>query len=130
MLVRGYMESDLESLERWHARSGFAYNLPDLSDWRMNPKLVLEADGKPVMAAALRLTSEAYLWMDKEAGNARRRRHWLLCMHHEIRREAQRIGIQDTHAFLPPDLPEAFDRHLKKWGWTPEPWRCMWRPTA
>lgn len=44
MRVRPYTEADLDALKAMHARQGFDYPLPDLSNPTFVSKLVLEAD--------------------------------------------------------------------------------------
>lgn len=129
MRIRTYREEDLDALARMHAQSGFAYDFPELRDWHFNPKLVVESQGQVVMAAALRLTSEAYLWLDKEAGTPAERWQQLLALHEAVRREAERLGYADVHAFLPPEVARGFQRRLSRLGWIPEKFQCYWRRT-
>lgn len=129
MTVRAYRESDLEKLLRWHEQSGLKYPFPEMNDWRTQPKLVVEQNGEPAMAGALRLTSEAYLWVNRETGTPAERWQQLLALHEAMRQEAARIGYDDVHAFLPPGLPGGFRRRLKRLGWTREPFEAWWRPT-
>ena len=112
-----------------HDSMGMEYNFPDLSDWRFTPKVVLEEDGKPVMAAALRLTSEAYFWLDKDAGTPVKRWQNLLMLHETVRENAVQAGYSDVHAFVPPEVAMGFRRKLMKLGWIPEKYQCYWRKT-
>lgn len=67
MIIREYKESDLDALRAMHARQGFDYPFPDISDPIFVSKLVLEdSSGRPVMASLARLTCEMYLLMDRE----------------------------------------------------------------
>jgi hypothetical protein len=128
MKVREYTPADLEALQRIHAEQGIAYNFPDLSDEMFVAKIVVEGDhGAIEQAALLRLTSEAYLLMDKKTGTPASRLEKLKILHELTRREAKRLGLFDVHAFVPRDLPASFIRRMKAMGWTEEEWRCMWR---
>jgi hypothetical protein len=128
MNIREYKASDLEALKRMHAEQGIDYNFPDLADEMFVSKLVVEnGAGEIEQASLLRLTSEAYLLMDKKAGTPQTRWEKLRLLHEMTRREAKRLGLFDVHAFVPGELPEAFFRRLRRMGWTEEKWRCMWR---
>lgn len=129
--LRNYREADLEQLKEILVRSGFPYSFPELCEWQFNPKLIVEDDaGRIAMGAGLRLTSEAYLWVDSKVGTPAERWQWLKELHEGIRVEAKRIGYSDVHAFLPPGLPEAFRRRLRSLGWVPEEFEAWWRSTS
>src|SRR6266404_4466412 len=84
MKIRAYEESDLEALRAIHARQGFGYAFPDLGNPLFLTKLVLgrEEGGKGIAGAALlRLTAEAYLLLDPEAGTPREKWQLLLGTH-------------------------------------------------
>jgi hypothetical protein len=95
-MIRLYKPSDLGAIQDMHREMGMEYNFPDLSDWRFTPKVVVEENGKPVMAAALRLTSEAYFWLDKEHGEPKDRWCNLLTLHETVRQEAEAAGYSDS----------------------------------
>jgi hypothetical protein len=127
MRVREYAEGDLEALRQIHARQGFDYPFPDLGDPLFVSKLVLtESDGEEpeasggkgiVGAALLRVTAEAYLLLDPHEGTARERWNWLLALHGASERDAWRRGLEDVHAWLPPQIAEKFGRRLAQLGW-------------
>jgi hypothetical protein len=70
-----------------------------------------------VGAALLRLTAEAYLLLDPSAGTPRQRWEWLLGLHGVTEREAARRGLEDAHAWLPPEIAAKFGKRLTKLGW-------------
>ena len=127
MRVREYEEGDLEALRQIHARQGFDYAFPDLRDPLFVTKLVMEdegreetraKDGKEIVGAALlRVTAEAYLLLDPKMGTARDRWNWLLGLHAATERDAWRRGLEDVHAWLPPEIAEKFGRRLTRLGW-------------
>jgi hypothetical protein len=146
MRVRAYEETDLEELKRIHAVQGFSYGFPDLGNPLFLTKLVLvgedsgreEAAGedscrdeaqsniddgcaptknKIAGAALLRLTAEAYLLLDPKAGTPRERWEWLLGLHAVTEREAERRGLEDVHAWLPPEIAGKFGKRLRRLGW-------------
>jgi hypothetical protein len=127
MRVREYAEGDLEALLQIHARQGFDYPFPDLRDPLFVSKLVLDEDeeekqaeggGKGIVGAALlRVTAEAYLLLDPKVGTARERWNWLLALHGASERDAWKRGLEDVHAWLPPEIAERFGHRLTKLGW-------------
>jgi len=142
MRVRSYEETDLQKLQSIHATQGFSYPFPDLRNPLFMTKLVLldesgreEAAGRTgaqdgaeadrscapaeniVGAALLRLTAEAYLLLDPNAGSPRERWQWLLGLHAVTEREAARRGLEDVHAWLPPEIAAKFGKRLARLGW-------------
>jgi hypothetical protein len=127
MLVRAYTEGDLEAVRAMHAAQGFGYAFPDLADPLFLVRSVVEEDGRPRMAAFLRLTAEAYLLADPGEGSPRQRWRRLLALHEAVRQEAAACGLSDVQAFLPPRVARAFGRRLAALGWRQDPWTCYTR---
>ena len=120
MQIRPYETSDLEALKAIHARQGFGYAFPELGNPLFLTKLVLgrEEGGKGIVGASLlRLTAEAYLLLDPEAGTPRERWQWLVGLHEATRRDALARGLEDVHAWLPPEIAAKFGKRLTKLGW-------------
>jgi hypothetical protein len=141
MQVRTYEERDLDELRRIHAAQGFGYAFPDLSNPLFLTKLVLVADnnlagmgrssaaplrsntpdaarGQGIIGAALlRLTAEAYLLLDPSAGSPRERWQSLLTLHAATAQEAVGRGLEDVHAWLPPEIAKKFGKRLVRLGW-------------
>jgi hypothetical protein len=124
MIVREYTDADLEALRTMHAAQGFAYELPDPADPLFLVRAVAEDEGRPRMAALLRLTAEAYLLADPLDGSPRQRWQWLLGLHDATRQAARGRGLNDVQAFLPPRVARAFGRRLATLGWRRDPWAC------
>lgn len=139
MGLRRYRHEDLEALHRLHAKQGFSYEFPDVDDLIFLEKLVLEnEDGEIEAAALLRLTSEAYLLHDPEAGTAEGRMRAILELHEAMRLCAKARGLEDVYVWIPPEvtpatpLPEkkparGFEKRLERLGWRSNRWRCWWR---
>lgn len=126
MKLRSYRESDLERLKQIHAKQGFPYDFPDLTDATFAVGCMAEDDSGQLNAGLfLRITAEAYLLLDPESGTPAERKETFLAVHENVRQNALGIGLQDVHAFLPPTLSKAFDRRLKKLGWSQETWRAL-----
>lgn len=120
MEIREYEEKDLAALRAIHARQGFEYAFPDLGNPLFLTKLVLgrEEGGKGIAGAALlRLTAEAYLLLDPKRGTPKERWQWLLRLHEATRRQAWERGLEDVHAWLPPEIAAKFGRRLTRLGW-------------
>jgi hypothetical protein len=129
MPIREYQERDLESLRAIHAAQGFAYALPDLNNPLFLTKLILTEkdtipsttaatpDDKVLGAAFLRLTAEAYLLLDPQAGTPAQRWQWLLALHAAAERDAWQRGLEDVHAWLPPPIAKKFGKRITRLGW-------------
>jgi hypothetical protein len=125
MNVREYTDADLDALRAMHAAQGFAYALPDISDPLV--RQVVAENGRPRMAALLRLTAEAYLLADPADGAPRERWQWLAALHEATLRSAAAAGLSDVQAFVPPRVARAFGRRLETLGWRRDPWSCYTR---
>ena len=76
------------------------------------------AASPPILGAALlRLTAEAYLLLDPRAGTPRQRWQWLLALHEVARRDAWQRGLEDVHAWLPPQIAHKFGKRITQLGW-------------
>jgi hypothetical protein len=139
VLIREYTIADLDGLRHMHASQGFDYPFPDLSDPIFISKFVVEDDsGRPVMASLARLTCEMYLLIDREhekrgqgssgEGNSRsdnmakfrspaERWRQLLALHSAAERDLFARGLDDAHAWLPPQIARRFGRRLESLGW-------------
>jgi hypothetical protein len=137
--VREYNDSDLDSLRQIHAAQNFPYAFPDLGSPLFLTKIVLIQDRQraaqehvapPIRvassppaherilaAALLRLTAEAYLLLDPNLKNPRDRWNAILALHAAAQQDAQQRGLEDVHAWLPPQIATKFGRRLKKLGW-------------
>jgi hypothetical protein len=81
-----------------------------------NPKNA--PSSSPVVGAAfLRLTAEAYLFLDPHAGTPQQRWHWLLALHAAAERDAWQRGLEDVHAWLPPPIAQRFGKRITRLGW-------------
>ena len=140
MKIREYDDADLAALRRMHASQGFAYPFPDLRDPIFISKLVLEDNaGRPAMASLARLTCEIYLLVDRDAKrdgkvadatSPRERYAQLLALHDAGERDLIARGLNDAHAWLPPQVANAFGRRLSQLGWFREPWPSFSRGTG
>ncbi len=144
MLIREYTDADLGALRALHAAQRLPYAFPDLANPLFLTRFVAQSDdGRLIAAALLRLTAEAYFLLDprpedsgaREQESSRRsgpRGRWraLLLLHEVARGDANRRGLDDVHAWLPPQVARAFGRRIERLGWTREPWQSYSRTVA
>ena len=124
MKIRAYQSADLARLRQLHAQQGFSYPFPDL-DGPLFPVIeVGEESGQVQIAAALRVTAEAYLLMDGGYGTPKDRWQALLKIHEAVRQKAVETGFAEVQCFLPPEVPKSFGRKLKKLGWRHDDWEA------
>jgi hypothetical protein len=136
MLIREYTDADLGALRALHAAQRLPYAFPDLANPLFLTRLVAvrddcgARDSEIIAAVFLRLTAEAYFLLDPRAGSPRDRWRALLLLHEAARGDANRRGLDDAHAWLPPQVEHSFGRRLARLGWTREPWPSYSRTIA
>lgn len=128
-MIREYKPEDLDRLKQVHQAQGFNYPFPDIEGPTFLKKLVIEEEGKVVMAAAARLTTEIFLFVDPGAGTALQRWRRLCELHPVMERALWLAGADDMHCFVPPEIAHKFGRRLLQLGWTPDTeWPCYSKP--
>ncbi len=128
MLIRPYVREDLPQVKTLHAMQGLDYELPDLDAPSMLVRAVIEGeDGQLEHAVFLRKTSEAY-WIFSPQESKRERLGKLLALSKELVGPAERAGIEDVHAFLPPQIvDQKLHNTLLYLGWVKPLWTCYSR---
>lgn len=132
-MIRDFEPKDLEATKRIHAAQGFAYEFPKLTvrdpdgGRRENPlyfiKLVDEREGQIVQAAFAHLTAEIYFLLDPKWSTPQERHLAFLEMMDVGRQKAWHPGgLEDLHAFLPPQVERSFGKRLLAHGWNKAPW--------
>lgn len=123
MIVRHYSESDLEQVKALHAKQGLAYELPDLEAPGMLVRVVVEENGLIQHAAFLRKTAETY-WLFDPDEPKRDRLGKLLALHKEMNGAAKRVGLEDAHCWIPPEVAadKLTDRTMQTLGWERPLW--------
>ncbi|HME12925.1 MAG TPA: hypothetical protein VKF79_08700 [Candidatus Acidoferrum sp.] len=76
-----------------------------------------QGSARLIGAALLRLTAEAYLLLDPNAGTPLERWRALLTLHAAAEQDAWRRGLEDVHAWLPPPIAKKFGQRLARLGW-------------
>lgn len=123
ILIRPYTEADLEQVKSLHKAQGFDYELPSEL---LSASAVIEESGEITHALLLRMTSEAYWLFDPKNQSRRERLGRMLMLKKEVSFIAKKIGLEDVHAWLPPELSEnkCLNATLLKIGWE----RMHWQP--
>lgn len=134
MIVRPYTDEDMKEVMRIHAANGLPPNcLPGCcrTDAAGNPlntplffmRKILEDDGKVALASFLKLTAEAFLFVDHEHADAERRWLALQKLTASTLSEAAKKGIEDVTAWIPPQLDRSFGERLIALGFVKSPWQ-------
>lgn len=133
MTTRKYQRSDKPALEAIFKRMNMPYELPDLDSNNFIARRVLvDAEGRPLMALGARVTTEMYMLIDPDWDETP---GWKMVrfeqMHEAMRRELLEKGITDTHAWLPDDKARNFGRRMmRQFGWSRPLWTDFTRDLA
>ena len=129
MKLREYRESDLERLREIHRKQGFNFPFPEIDEAFACGCVAVDEQDCVQMAGFIKISSEAYLFSDRNAGTAKERWQALLGIHETIRRDATSLGLQEVELWLPPELTTGpnspFVRRLKRLGWTESTWKNL-----
>ncbi len=123
-MIRPYQDEDILPLQKIRIENGLPPNcMPDPTDPLMLAKLVVEQDGKPVMATFLRGSSEIYLLLDHSAGTPEERWQWLKELRDHLVQEAWKLGLDQMSCFVPPEIEQSFSKRLLELGFQRSPWQ-------
>jgi|SRR5215831_3634878 len=123
MIVRDWKQEDMPTLAQLHGESVPGYQLPkEFGPLYCVQKTVLSEEGKIVAMAAVKLTSEGFLWVDPKSPKITRTKA-LIMLNETCKEEAKKIGLEDCSAWPPPQLQRTFGKILRKLGWRRSPWR-------
>ena len=120
--VRDIAPEEAVIVKALHARMGIEYDFPNIAGPLFAiRKMVIDQNGKVSAAAALKLTSEAFLWIDPEATEMDKTSDILRLMHvcHE---RAKGLQLEDCTAWIPPRIEPIFGSMLSRLGWQRSPW--------
>ena len=124
IVIRPYLDTDQAAVKAMHEAMGGMYELPDWEKPQFLVRTVLENGSGPEMALFLRKTAETYL-LFKPGGSKRETLCRILAIARESEGAARRAGIEDVHAFIPPEIAH-FGKFLVRLGWR-EDWPCYSR---
>lgn len=133
LIVRPYTDDDLEAVQQIHAKNALPLNcLPacckrDRAGNPMNAPLffmrrVIDDGGRIALASFLKLTAEAFVFVDHEYADPERRWLALQKLTASTLSEAAKKGVEDVTAWLPPTLDRSFGERLIALGFSKSPW--------
>jgi hypothetical protein len=127
VIVRNLEFADEPRLREIHAASGLEYEFPNLGNSLYIVKKVVEDDGTVVVAAAARLTVEVSVLCDAEWLTPAFRLKAFELLHEEMRRELKDKGLEDCHAWIPPQMKNFARRLMRSFGWGKSNWESYER---
>lgn len=109
-IIRSYVPSDLEAIQKIHDASGINYKLPSMNQFPVLKSL--EISGEVRAAYGMRHTVECYMWLDK-SGWADAEEKWLAIksLDREATEAARDIGIDNIFCCVPPEM-KRFGRRI------------------
>lgn len=120
--IRDIAASELLIIKALHEKMNVGYEFPNLeSPLFAIRKAIISPEGKPLAAAALKLTSEAFLWIDPEDSEYVRSAN-LLRLAYACHERAKALQLEDVSAWVPPSHEAEFAEALGKLGWARSPW--------
>jgi hypothetical protein len=124
MTTSDIQQEDMRRIVEIHAASGFDYRFPKDFNTPLFPVKIAATHGPDLIAAAaLKVEAEAYLWMDHDFGTPEMRMEALERLHRDLRERALKIGFDQVHCALPPEVAERFGERLETLGWKlARPW--------
>ena len=123
MIIRPYEPRDMPEIGYLHSKSGLDLRcLPDLSNALYFLKLVGVEGDRISMFGSLKLTTEAFILLDHDAGTPEERWENLKQLMHRGLMDASEKGIQDVTCWLPPALESSFSRRISELGFHRSAW--------
>lgn len=120
--VRTLQTADLDGVKRLHDKMKTGYSFPDIKGPLFAIKgVVKDENGKIIAAAAVKITSEAFLWLDlgkKEAEKVMA----ILALTNKLSADAKKIGLDEVTCWIPPQVEGRFAKFLSKLGFQRSPW--------
>lgn len=118
----------MAALQSIHRRQSIDYSFPDLKSPLFDTKLVAENDnGIVTQGLLLRITCEAYLLLDPDAGTPMERWGLFQSLHRAAAKRAWERGFDDVHAYVPPEIERHFAKRLQRLGWQRDRWQSYFR---
>lgn len=123
MTVRELVQGDYVQAMRLHEAMGADYAL-DLERPDFIVKNGVFDDERLVTVVLGRVTTEAYMLLDRTWRTPQDRMNYLLRLVDVSGKEAKLYGIMDCHVWIPPSK-SCFGRRLKRMGFVPANWECL-----
>lgn len=121
--IRPYTDADFEAVRRLHAASGLPDAcMPPLTSQLFRVKMCAENSHGISQFGAIRLTGEAFVLVDHEAGTPKERWMTLQRLAASALAEAAALGLEQVTAWLPPEA-DGFGRRLEALGAVKSRWQ-------
>ena len=125
LTVRDWNNGDSKEIALLHEQMGMGYQFPDTNGPLFClKKAIIDEGGRIVGAVALRLTAEAYLWLDGSRSEFQKSKA-LAILNETCAKEAKILGLNDVSAWIPTKILRCFKNTLESLGWRKSPWRCF-----
>jgi len=122
VIVSNISAGALEALAYLHK---FDYQWPKDLNTPLFPikRAVMDDNGTILAAATLKVEAEAYLWVDNSSNDPQKLWEGIQALHEDIRVKALKIGFDQVHCSLPPEVSGKFAQRLESLGWKQaRPW--------
>lgn len=119
MKIRMLKASDIAKLEEMHAKSGFAYQFPNLYGPLIETvQVIADDDDEPIIAVAAERITQLYLWC-KDGLSPTVKMHAIQALHQSMAIDLRAKGYTEVNCFLPQEVAKSFGSRLKRsFGWT------------
>ena len=113
----------MPKLAEFHRLMDVGYRLPDsFGPLYAVRKAVVDENGEILGMATLKLTAEAFVWLDPSR-SAIKRAKTIKSLNETCANAAKSLGLDDVSCWIPPKLIRCFSGALKKLRWQKSPWR-------
>lgn len=125
MEIRPLTYNDFKQVNQLHEAMGAKYELDLGGTDFIIQNGAFDDDNSPVAVVLGRMTTEAYLLIDKMWRTPQERMDMLQNLAMLSASEAKSVyGIKDTHVWIPPDANK-FIKRLRRMGFADAPWKCL-----
>lgn len=121
MNVRLYGDTDLDTIRTMHEAMQIGYTFSGFSPLFAVKRVVEDARGRVIAAGALKLTSEAFLWLD-EIESSVKKLHAIAALNTACTEDARKMGLEDCTCWVPPRIARTFKAALQSLGWEESAW--------
>jgi len=113
-MIRDYRPEDEAAVRAIHEAQGLDYKFPKVASPLFFVKKVQEIDGRVVGALMLRITAEAYLFVQ---GGPADKMAAMQELQPEVLKQAWEKGLDDVVCVVPDTVLSRFKKRLKQLGW-------------
>ena len=104
-----------------HEKMGIQYIFPNIEGHLFFLKKLICNDDEPMAATALKLTAEAFMWIDPDLSTYEKTSA-MMRLAQLCKERVKGLELQDVTAWIPPDIEPNFGNALAKMGWSRSPW--------